>query len=47
MPMELFYCENIECRVQLYHGSSHDSAKKLQNCPGPGCGRMGRNKGKA
>lgn len=45
MPMELYYCENIDCRVDTYHGSTQDKAKSMQNCPG--CGRMGRNKGKS
>jgi len=43
MPMEMFYCENIECRVEMYSGSG--TVQTMQNCPG--CGRMGRNKGKA
>lgn len=41
MPMQNWYCENIDCRVEIYLGGT---TVNLQNCPG--CGRMGRNKGK-
>jgi hypothetical protein len=40
---ELMYCENGECRVELYHTTDPDGTTK-ENCPG--CGQFGRTKGK-
>lgn len=49
---DLMYCENAECRVELYHGSGEleiegqtvVGSPRNENCPG--CGQFGRKKGK-
>lgn len=48
----MMYCENAECRVELYrdtlveemHKDSLIGDPRLDNCPG--CGQFGRKKGK-
>jgi hypothetical protein len=50
---EVVYCENAECRVEVYHVGDEEADKAKhylerdpvgpKNCPG--CGRFGRTKG--
>lgn len=38
------YCENYECKVETFTITVDEAAAGLRNCPG--CGQMGRTKGR-